>query len=70
MTRKNEAVKLEYKQNTGDVLTYKDTIWLKMSASPELELDTPIEVKAEFKITRMVVRVSPDGVIETIYSFL
>lgn len=56
MKRKNEPIKLEYKQKAGDVLTYKDTIRMKMPSSPELELNTPIEVKFEFTITESLWR--------------
>ena len=66
MRRKNEPIKLEYKHEIGDVLTYKETVRVRMPTSPELELEAPIEVTFNFTITRVITQVSSDGVMEIV----
>ena len=66
MRRKDEPIKLEYKHEAGDVLTYKETVRVRMPTSPELELEAPIEVTFNFTITQVITQVSSDGVMETI----
>ncbi len=66
MRQEHEPIKLEYKHEAGDVLTYKETLQARVPASLKLEQSIPEEVTFEFTITEVVTQVDSDGVMEIV----